>query len=241
MSPKEKADTAGIPPEGNRLINGLPARQRIDVLARCDRVELAFDSVLCEAGLPFEYAYFPVNGNISLVNAFDDHQPFETESIGSEGMLGLALILDINRASQQGIVQTPCQALRIGAGDLQAALIDYPALLPILQRYLYVVVAELLQSAGCLRFHDAGKRLARGLLLAHDRAGTDKLPLTHLLLADRLGVQRGAVTIAAIRLQRTGIIRYRRGKISVIDRPGLEAASCGCYRASIDHYNSMFP
>jgi CRP-like cAMP-binding protein len=125
------------------------------------------------------------------------------------------------------------------AKALQAALQSQPALFRILQGYLYVVLAELLQTTGCVRFHAVGKRLARALLLAHDRAQTDQLPLTHQLLADMLGVQREAVTLAAIKLQREGLIRYSRGKISILDRKGLEAASCGCYGASIENNGGL--
>ncbi|WP_404367389.1 Crp/Fnr family transcriptional regulator [Marinobacter sp.] len=151
-------------------------------------------------------------------------------------MLGASLILDLNRATQRGITQASCIALRMKAVSLQPALQSHPALRNVLQRYLYVVIEELLQTTGCIRFHDVGKRLARGLLLAHDRACSDHFVLTHLVLAEMPGVQRGAVTIAAAGLQRAGIIRYRRGKISILDRKQLEATACGCYRARTENY-----
>jgi len=209
------------------------------VLAQCEPVEIAVGEILCETGESFSHAYFPVTGNISLINALDGHRPFETESIGSEGMLGASLILGINRALQRGIVQTPCMAMRIKAEILQAAAQRYPALSHILQSYLYVALVELLQTISCTRFHEVAKRLPRALLLAHDRSQTNCLPLTHLLLAEILGVQRGAVTIAAVKLQRKGIIRYSRGKITIVDRKGLEAKSCRCYQASIENYASL--
>lgn len=223
------------------MIDSLPRRQRNSVISQCERVELAFGTVLCETGKPFRYAYFPIFGNISLVETIVGHEPFETDSIGNEGMLGSALVLDINLAPQRGIVQTPCLALRIEANTMRATLQTQPALLHILQRYLYVVLAELSQTAGCLHFHEVGKRLARGLLLAHDRARTNHLPLTHQVLAEMLGVQRGAVTLAAIKLQREGIIRYSRGKISILDRDRLEASSCGCYEANVESYARLLP
>lgn len=224
---------------GNRLIDSLPGRQRESVLARFERIDLPCGTVLCEAGEPFEFVYFPLTGSISLVNTVAGHPPFETESTGSEGMLGAALILGFNRATQRGITQTRCVALRMEAGRLQSALQDSPELLYVLQRYLHVVIKELLQTAACNRFHDVGKRLARGLLLAQDRTRTDHLDLTHLLLANMLGVQRGAVTIAAAKLRQNGLIRYRRGKISILDRQGLEAVSCECYQASAENYASI--
>ncbi len=239
MTLKETGEPASNSKNGNRLIDGLPRMEREAVLAQCERVELAPGTVLCEAGEPFKHAYFPLTGNISLVKTIPGHDPFETESIGNEGMLGTALILGVNCAPQRGIVQTPCLALQMITGEMKAALHRHPALGRILQRYLYVVLAELSQTAGCIRFHDVGNRLARGLLLAQDRLPTDYLPFTHQFLADMLGVQRGAVTIAAMKLQRQGIIRYSRGKISILDRGGLEAASCGCYGASIENYTTI--
>ncbi len=224
---------------GNRLLDSIPLSQRQGVLAQCEPVELACGTVLCEAGDPLEYAYFPIVGNISLVKPLVGHEPLEVESIGSEGMLGTALILNVGRAPLRGVVLTPCLALRISAKNLGVAIDSYPALFRVLQRYLYVVLAELLQTTGCNRFHDVGKRLARSLLLAHDRAQSDHLHLTHMLLADMLGVKREAVTIAAMKLQRKGIIRYSRGKIFILDREQLEASSCECYRASLENYASI--
>lgn len=240
MSLKTKGDPVDTSKDGNGLLDSLPLRQRSDVLAQCERVDLAFGTILCEAGEPFQYAYFPLTGNISMGSSLVGHESFETEGIGRDGMLGAALVLNVNRAPQRGIVQTRCLALRLSARSMRAALRDYPALFRILQRYLYVVLAELSQTVGCIHFHDVGKRLARGLLLAHDRARTDHLLLTHQLLADMLGVQRGAITLAAIKLQDEDIIRYSRGKISILNRRKLEAASCGCYGASIEHYASIF-
>lgn len=229
------AESQGV----NRLIDSLPVRQRSSVLALCEPVDLACGTVLCEAGKPFKHAYFPITGNISRMHTLVGHTPFEIENIGSEGMLGATLILNINCAPHRGVVQIPCLALCIQAKRLRAALQYYPALCAVLQRYLCFSIMERSQTTGCIRFHDVGKRLARGLLLAQDCAPTERLPLTHQLLADMLGVQRGAVTLAAIKLQEEGIIRYSRGKIAILDRQGLELAACGCYRESIKNYASI--
>ncbi|MGM0631602.1 MAG: Crp/Fnr family transcriptional regulator [Pseudomonadota bacterium] len=226
---------------GNYLLDSLPQTQRDDILAQCERVTLEAGTVLCEAGEPFTQVYFPLTGTISVVRDLPGREPFETENIGREGMLGAALILDVNRAPQRGIVQTPCVTWRMEAHALQAALHDHAELSRILQRYLYVAVDDLSQSTGCIRFHDVGQRLARGLLLAQDRTRTDDLPMTHQLLADMLGVQRGAVTIAAIKLQREGIIRYSRGRITILDREELKARSCECYGASVENHANILP
>lgn len=239
MSLQGKSSALPSASNGNRLIDSLPARQREGVLAECEPVEIDFGTMLCESGKPFEYAYFPLTGSISLVKTLIGHNPLETESIGREGMLGAVLILNINRAPQCAIAQTPCVALRMDALRMQTTLQSYPALVHTLQRYLYIVLSELSQTAGCMHFHEVSRRLARGLLQAHDRFQSSQLPLTHQLLSEMLGVQRGAVTLAAIKLQREGIIRYSRGKISILDRKKLEASSCGCYGASMDNYASM--
>ncbi len=236
----KKQGSPVAPQQGvNRLIDSLPARPRSSVLALCEPVELACGSVLCETGKPFKHAYFPITGNISRMHTLVGQAPFEIENIGSEGMLGATLILNVTSAPHCGIVQIPCLALSIQAGLLQTALQQYPALLAVLQRYLYFSITERSQTTGCIRFHDVGKRLARGLLQAQDCATTERLSLTHQRLANMLGVQRGAVTLAALKLQREGIIRYSRGRIAILDRKGLELAACGCYRASIKNYASM--
>lgn len=224
---------------GNRLIDALPVRQRKGLLAQCERVDIAFGTVLCDPGQPFEYVYFPISGSISLTETLAGRDPLETESIGSEGMLGSVLILDVNRAPQRGVAQTPCVALRMTGTKMRAALKSHPALCRALQRYLYTVLSEVSRNASCIHFHEVGARLARGLLLAHDRSETDQLPLTHQLLAEMLGVQRSAVTLAAIKLQREGIIRYSRGKISILDRARLEDSSCACYRQSVANYATI--
>lgn len=239
MPLKERGEPSDGVWGGNHLIDGLPTGQRTAVLNQCVPMNLKVGTVLCEAGEPFQYAYFPVTGRISLMNPISGHQAFETLSIGRMGMLGSTLILGASQAPQQGIVQTSCLALRMEAQSLQAALQSHPAFLHTLQRYLFVVVTELLQTTACVRFHDAGQRLARQLLLAHDHAGADHLLLTHQRLADLLGVQRGAVTIAAFKLQKQGIIHYSRGKIVILDRQGLEAKSCECHAASIKNHDRL--
>lgn len=233
MSRKGKNEPSGTATGENLLIDSLPSRQRAGVLSRCEPVQMSAGEVLCKAGDPFQYVYFPIVGSIAMATTLPDGQTLETDSVGREGMLGAALALNINRAYQTGTVWAPCRAQRMKATRVRAALQSNPALFRILQRYMYVVLSELSQKTGCIHFHDVGRRLARELLLAHDRARGDHLSLTHMRLAEMIGVQRGAVTIAATRLQRDEIIRYSRGKIFILDHKRLEAASCGCYRQGV--------
>lgn len=225
----------------NRLIQDLPASPRNRILKRCEPVNLRFGARLCEHDRPFGHVYFPVTGFISLVTTVGSHQPLEIGLIGNEGMLGVTLVLGIQTAPLRAVVQGSGTALRMSAAQFRRELRDSrPALSRTLHRYLYVQMAQLSQSTGCARFHAVEARLARWLLMTHDRAHVDHFHLTHEFLADMLGVRRSAVTIAAGALQRRGIIRYVRGAIHLLDRKGLEAASCECYEAGIADYAQLF-
>jgi hypothetical protein len=160
--------------------------------------------------------------------------------IGNEGMLGVTLVLGVATAPLRGVVQGEGDALRLSAVDLHAELRRSPSLTKTLNGYLYVLMAQLTQTAGCTRFHEINARLSRWLLMTHDRAHADHFHLTHQFLADMLGVQRSAVTIAAGGLQDRGLIHYTRGEITILDRPGLEGTSCECYAAVIKDYEQMF-
>jgi CRP-like cAMP-binding protein len=218
----------------------LPRKERNRILERCEPVDLVLGTILCEPDLPLPYAYFPLTGFISLVETVDNHPPLEMGLIGDEGMLGATLALGINSAPLQGVVQGTGSALRMTAPQLRHDLRNSPSLLRTLNRYLYVLIAQLSQSAACTRFHEVEARLARWLLMTHDRAHADHFYLTHKFLADMLGVQRSAVTIAAGALQRRNLIQYSRGEITVLGRRGLEAASCECYRAVVEDYTELF-
>lgn len=224
----------------NRLLQDLPRNVRDRFLGECEPVSLAFGTVLCERDRPYRHVYFPLGGFLSLVATVSKHPPLEIALIGSEGMLGATLVLGVKTARLQGIVQGAGTALRIPASRFRRALRESHSLRDVTRRYLYVVLMQLSQSTACTRFHEAEARLARWLLMTHDRAHSDRFQLTHQYLGDMLGVRRSAVTIAAGALQRRNLIRYVRGRIEVVDRKGLEAASCECYRTAIGDYERMF-
>jgi len=224
----------------NRLLEVLPQHARDRLLGECEQVSLVFDTVVCERDKSYRHVYFPLGGFISLVATVGAHPPLEISLIGNEGMLGATLVLGINRARLRGIVQGAGTAWRIPAPRFRRAMRESPALRDVIKRYLFVVIAQLSQSTACSRFHEVEARLARWLLMTHDRAHADRFHLTHMFLADMLGVRRSAVTIAAGALQRRKLIQYVRGEIDVVDRKGLEAASCECYQNVIGDYQRMF-
>jgi CRP-like cAMP-binding protein len=224
----------------NQLLEALPRSARDGFLEECEPVSLVLGAVLCERGSSIHYVYFPLGGFVSLVARVGNHPPLEIALIGNEGMLGATLVLGVNTARLQGIVQGAGTAWRMPASRFRRALRKWPALRDVIGRYLYVVLAQLSRSTACTRFHEAEARLARWLLMTHDRSHADHMHLTHQYLADMLGVRRSAVTIAAGALQRRKLIRYVRGRIEVVDRKGLEAAACECYQAVIGDYERMF-
>jgi CRP-like cAMP-binding protein len=222
---------AAVPPapSPNSLIAALPRGQRARLLRACEPVEMALGDVLCEPGHPYSLAYFPLSGLISQVSAPDGHNPLEIGLIGREGMLGATVLLGIDEAPMQALVHGPGQAMCIPVARLRRELRDSPALRKILGRYLYLRLVELSLTAACTRFHQLDQRLARLFLRTHDRAQADHFHLTHEALADMLGVRRSGITVAAGALQADGLIGYSRGEIKILDRPGLESASCECY------------
>lgn len=223
----------------NQLIGRLPRKERDRFLARCEPVDLVFGTVLCEPEQPYRSVCFPLTGFISLVAQVGSHPPLEMGLIGNEGMLGVTMALGVDAVPLRAVVQGSGTALSMSALGFRREMQDSPALLRHLNRYLFVLMAQLSQTAACTRFHEVEARLARWLLMTHDRAHANHFYLTHQFLADMLGVRRSGVTIAAGELQTKGLIRYTRGEIRILDRNGLEAASCECYEAVIDDYSRL--
>ena len=215
---------------GSRFIDHLPNRDRLRLLARCKRVQLQDSEVLCEAGGRIQYAYFPTDSFISLITPVPGHQDLEVGMVGDEGVFGAVIGLGMRVSPLRALVQGAGSAWRMTAGALSTELQASPALHTRLDRYLYLLLSQMSRSAGCTRFHLIDQRLARWLLMTQDRARSPRLHLTHECLAYMLGVRRAGITEAAVRLQERGLITYHRGELTVLDRPGLEAAACGCYR-----------
>lgn len=231
-----------IPPTvQNRLVSALPRRERERFLADCVITPVQFGQVLCDADATLAHAYFPLDGFVSLFVAVVGHRPMEVGLIGDEGMLGAHVALGIARPQLLGMVQGGGQSLRITAALLRRHLAPGSALLRLVLRYVHVQLTQQARLVACTQFHETEARLSRWLLMSHDRAHADDFHLTHQFLGDMLGVQRGAVTLAAGDLQRRGLIRYTRGNIEVLSRSGLEQASCSCYTAMRRDYTLQFP
>ncbi len=220
----------------NRLIESLPRKDRNALLSVCRCVDLGLADVLSEPGMPMRHAYFPTEGFISLVTRIEGSPGVEVGMIGAEGMLGAHFALGVSVSPLHAVVQGPGLAWQVSSAALQRELRSSSALRRELGRYIYVLMGQLAQSAGCLRFHLIGPRLARWLLMSQDRSQSDTFRVTHEFLAYMLGVRRVGVTTAARSLQEDGLIAYRRGELTVLDRSGLEAAACGCYAADRHTY-----
>jgi CRP-like cAMP-binding protein len=223
----------------NRLLGALPPRLSARLVAQCDTVELKLGAVLYEPDARIRYAYFPTESFVSLMIPVDGASILEVGLVGNEGMVGAPLILGMDRSPLRALVQGAGPALRMGARTFARELGLSAALRTMLHRYLQVRIGQLAQTAACTRFHLVEARLARWLLMTQDRAHDDEFHVTHEFLAFMLGVRRVGVTRAATALQKRNLIRYHRGDVTVLNRLGMEAASCGCYQADCDRYANV--
>lgn len=220
----------------NHLVEILAREDRRRLLAICEPVELVLGQRVCEPGTLTRHVYFPVDSFISLVATVAGSPGVEVGMVGREGMLGTQLALGVATTPLHALVQGPGPALRVGTVAFRRELARSATLQRILDRYIEVLMVQLTTAAVCLRFHEIGPRLARWLLMSHDRAGADTFRITHEFLAYMLGVRRVGITSAATKLQRAGLVEYRRGVLTVLDRGRLEAAACPCYAVDLRAY-----
>jgi CRP-like cAMP-binding protein len=230
---------AGRSAAANRLLAGLPAKDRKPLMARCEEVELSFGQVLDEPGERIGHVYFPVDSFVSLVTKAAGEASLEVGLVGDEGMHGVSLVLGIDASPLHALVQGAGPAYRMSAHAFRRECAARPALQRVLNRYLYVLMSQLAQSAACTRYHMIEARLARWLLMTQDRAHAETFSVTHEFLAWMLGVRRVGVTGAASALQRRQLISYRRGVVTVLNRRGLESASCPCYEINRNVYERI--
>ncbi len=216
------------PPE-NLLLAALSAEDRQRLLGDAAPIDLSLAETLSEPGDRIRHVYFPINSFISLITPGAGRARLEIGLAGNEGMLGVPLLLGINVSPLRALVQGAGHAWRIDTARFVQAIESYPGIRASLNRYLYVFLSQLMQTATCTRFHLVEARLARWLLMTRDRAHSSQFHVTHEFLAYMLGVRRVGVTSAASTLQRRKLIRYSRGDLTILDVRGLESAACPCY------------
>ena len=216
-----------MPP--NRLLAALPVAEYERLLPHLEPCVLARGDVLHDHERPIEEVYFPTGALISLVSVMADGSAVEAATVGREGMAGMAAFHGVGVAAEQAFAQVPGEALRLRAADLARVAEPGSALAALLSRYTVALFTMAAQGSGCNRVHAMDERCARWLLMVEDGVGRAEFELTQHFLAQMLGVRRATVTVAAGALQRAGLIRYTRGRITIVDRPGLERVACECY------------
>jgi CRP-like cAMP-binding protein len=224
----------------NRLLDRLSRKDRTQVLSGCEEVDLSLGEVLAEPGAPVRNVYFPTGSAISMLVPMVPKGMLEVALAGSEGMCGVSAALGIGASPLLALVQGAGSAWQMGAVAFRRNLVAVPALSDCVNRYIYVLMGQIIQSAGCNRFHVVEQRVARWLLMTGDRAHGPTFAITHEFLASMLGVRRVGITEAASGLQGRKLISYSRGVLTILDRKGLERAACGCYRADLSTYELAF-
>jgi len=223
----------------NHLLAALPQAEFVRIEPSLESVSLALGEVLYESGDRMTHVYFPTTAIISLLYIMQNGATAEIGIAGNNGLVGIALFMGGETTSNRAVVQSGGDAARMKAADVRTAFELGGVFQSVLLRYTQSLMTQISQTAVCNRLHSVEQQLCRWLLINHDQLQTDKLVMTHDLIANMLGVRREGVSIAAHHLQEAGLIRYVRGTIIVLDRKGLERAVCECYKVVIDEYDRL--
>ena len=213
---------------GNHLLQSLPAAERDVLMAHMRPNHLTVKTVLFDPGQVITSVYFPIDGVVSLVTPLADGNIVEVATIGNEGMVGVPLVAGGSLAVR-AISQVGGRTLRMDAATFISELDHLEEFRKLIQRYVQALFGQISQAAACNRLHSNEERLSRWLLMSHDRVGMDAFPITHEFLGQMLGSRRATVTLSAGLLQAAGLIRYHRGRVTIVDRVGLEGVACECY------------
>ena len=238
----QKPTSAVIPlaPRTNRLLAALPPEEMDALRPLLETVRLPQRQSIYDAGKPIEHVYFMHRGVASMVMPMAEGAAVEIATIGPEGMVGIPVFLGAEQMPSQAFIQIPGEGARLESDAFREVIRRSPALHRLLLRYTLALMNLIAQSTACNRVHPVEERCARWLLMTHDRVHEAVFPLTQGFLGEMLGVRRPTVSLAAGMLAKAGLISYVRGHITILDCPGLEAASCECYRIIAVEFQRLF-
>jgi CRP-like cAMP-binding protein len=228
-------------PEQNHLLAALPSAERKRVFPHLELIALPLGMVLYESGDQQRHIYFPIDAIVSLLYVMEDGSSAEIAVVGNDGAIGIALFMGGATTTNRAIVQSAGSAWRLTQAQITEEFNRHGEMLHILLRYTQALITQMAQTAVCNRHHSVDQQLARWLLLSLDRLASNELAMTQELIANMLGVRREGVTEAAGKLQRLGVIKYSRGRITVLDRPELEKLSCECYEVVKRETDRLMP
>ena len=228
-------------PQQNLLLAALPAELQNRLFPLLELVELPLGKVLYESGDTLRHVYFPTDSIVSLLYVMENGASAEISVVGNEGLVGVSLFMGGETTPSRAIVQSAGYGYRLPAQRIKDEFARHGALLLLMLRYTQSLITQMAQTAVCNRHHSIDQQLCRWLLLSLDRLPSNKLTMTQELIANMLGVRREGVTDAANKLQKKGVIEYRRGQITVLDRPALEKLSCECYAVVKKETDRLLP
>ena len=228
-------------PRVNRLLAALPEAEWVRWLSSLEPVELKLSQVLYESGSTLEYVYFPTTAIVSLLYVMENGASAEIAVVGNEGIVGISLFMGGDSTPSRAVVQSAGAGYRLPAQILKEEFGRAGPVMHVLLRYTQALITQMAQTAVCNRHHSLDQQLCRWLLLSLDRLKGNELVMTQELIANMLGVRREGVTEGAIKLQDAGLISYSRGRITVLDRKGLEARTCECYAVVKKEYDRLLP
>jgi CRP-like cAMP-binding protein len=230
-----------LDPRKNQLLAALPEADLKRWLPKLEWVDLPLGHVVGESGVDLRHAYFPTSAIISLLYVMEDGASAEIAVAGFEGLIGMSLFMGGGSTPSRAVVQSAGEGFRISAQAISEEFNQSAPVMHLLMRYTQALITQMSQTAACNRHHSVDQQLCRWLLLSLDRLPGNDLRMTQELIANMLGVRREGVTEAALNLQEEGLIRYARGHIHVLNRPGLEQRTCECYGVVKREYDRLLP
>ncbi len=236
-----KAAATGLDARDNHLLAAMPAGDFARIAAHLELIPMKLGDVLYEPGTRLRHVYFPTTAIVSLLYVMENGASAEIAIVGNDGILGISLFMGGESTPSRAIVQSAGHGFRLRAQLLKDEFGRFGSTLHLLLRYTQALITQMAQTAVCNRHHSVDQQLCRWLLLSLDRLSSNELAMTQELIANMLGVRREGVTEAAGKLQDAGLIQYRRGRIIVLDRAGLEARSCECYRVVRKECERLLP